>query len=69
MNARFDDIDTLDWVGIPIGVVLALVGLMTLVGMPWQYANSIAVTAGQILGSLLLLVGGLGFAYYLYSTR
>lgn len=69
MNVQFDDFDTLDWVGIPVGVILALVGLMTLVGMPWQYANSIAVTVGQILGSLLLLVGGLGFAAYLYRTQ
>lgn len=69
MNASFDDVDPLEWIGIPLGVVLALVGVMTLVGMPWQYANSIAVTVGQAAGSILLVVVGLGLSYYLYSTE
>ena len=69
MNARFENMELLDWLGIPLGIVLALVGLMTLVGMPWQYADSTIVTIIQPLGAVLLILGGVGFAYYLYSTQ
>lgn len=69
MNASFDDIEPLDWLGIPLGIILAAVGVMTLVGMPWQYANSTVVTIAQAIGSVLLLLVGLGLSYYLYTTQ
>lgn len=60
--------DDLDVLGVLAGVFVALVGLGTLVGMPWQYGNSIVVTVGQILGAVSAVVIGLGLAYYVHTT-
>lgn len=50
---RFDD--TLEPVGIGMGVLLVLIGLGTIAGMPW-------VTKGDALASVLQIVGALGTA-------
>ena len=54
--------DRLSVIGTGLGAYLALAGLATLVGMPWQYGNSTAAAAGQIVGSLGLVALGIGLA-------
>jgi len=51
LTNRFDD--RLEPVGIAVGVFLVLVGLVTIAGAPWA-------TKGNILASVLQLVGALG---------
>ncbi|MGB9986821.1 hypothetical protein [Salarchaeum japonicum] len=60
--------DELDVLGVVVGVLVALMGVGTLVGMPWQYANSVVVTVGQIVGALSAIVIGLGLAYFVHTT-
>jgi len=55
--------DRLSVIGTGVGVYLALAGLATLVGMPWQYGSSGLATAGQIVGSLALVGLGIGLAW------
>lgn len=50
--------DRFDAVGTATGALLAVAGLGTLAGMPWQYANSGVVTAVQVLGALLTVALG-----------
>lgn len=61
--------DSLDVVGIAGGVFLVLVGLGTLAGQPWQYANSSVVTVAQLLGSVGAIAVGAALAWLLYSTE
>ena len=45
--------------GVGLGGYIALAGLATLVGMPWQYASGgAALAALRILGSVIAIVGG-----------
>ncbi|MGM0591358.1 MAG: hypothetical protein ACQETI_06975 [Halobacteriota archaeon] len=47
-----------------LGVFVALVGVMTLVGMPWRYASGGALLAVlRIAGSLLAIGGGGALAW------
>lgn len=42
-----------------IGVFVALVGVATLAGMPWQYLDGgVALAIGRVLGGLLAIVLG-----------
>jgi|GEM_PF-1866248 len=60
--------DELDLLGVVVGVFIALMGAGTLVGMPWQYSNSVVVTIGQSIGALSAIVIGLGLAYFVHTT-
>jgi hypothetical protein len=56
--------DKLDLYGVLVGAFLALVGLGTLVGMPWQYSGGGGlVTVLQILGALSAIGIGVGLAW------
>lgn len=55
--------DKLDLYGVLVGAFLALVGLGTLVGMPWQYSGGNLVTVLQILGALSAIGIGVGLAW------
>jgi len=59
--------DTLDVYGVLVGAFVALVGIGTLVGMPWQYSGSTAVTVLQILGSLAAVALGVGLAWLTHT--
>lgn len=62
--------DRLDVVGIPVGLFVALVGLGTLIGMPWQYsAGGAVVTVLQIVGSLAAIAIGLGLVYLVHVVE
>jgi hypothetical protein len=61
MQQVFDD--SLDLYGVLVGVFVALVGLGTLVGMPWQYSNSVTVTVLQVVGALATVGVGVGLAW------
>lgn len=60
--------DGLSVVGIATGAFLVLVGLGTLVGTPWQYANSAVVTLLQVLGTLAALAIGAALAWLVVRT-
>lgn len=59
--------DTLDVYGVLVGVFVALVGVGTLVGMPWQYTNSGVVTVFQALGALGAVGVGVGLAWLAHT--
>jgi len=59
--------DRLDVFGVLAGVFVALVGVGTLVGMPWQYSGGGLVTVLQILGSLAAVVVGVGLAWLTHT--
>ncbi|WP_227374932.1 hypothetical protein [Haladaptatus halobius] len=52
--------DSLEPLGGAFGVLLALVGLATLVGMPWAHkSGSVLLMLGQVLGALAAVgIGG-----------
>jgi len=57
-----------DYLAVGAGAFLVLVGLGTLVGMPWQYSGGGAVTAAaNVLGSLASIVVGAGLAWLVYN--
>lgn len=60
--------DPLDTIGVAAGVFLVLVGLGTLSGTPWVYANSPVVTVSIVLGSLGAIAIGAALAWFLYTT-
>ncbi|MFB6267112.1 MAG: hypothetical protein ABEI31_05595 [Halodesulfurarchaeum sp.] len=55
--------DRLHLVGVPLGIFVALVGLGTLVGQPWQYSGSGIVTILQLIGALAAIAIGAGLVY------
>jgi hypothetical protein len=55
--------DTLSVAGALAGLYLVVAGVATLLGMPWQYGSSAAVSAGQILGALATVGVGAGLAW------
>lgn len=65
MQQVFDD--SLDAYGVLVGVFVALVGLGTLVGMPWQYSNSATVTVLQVVGALATVGVGVGLAWLTHT--
>ena len=64
MNVFEDDLDAL---GVLVGAFVALVGLGTLVGMPWQYSGSIVVTVFQVLGAVAVVALGVGLAWLVHA--
>lgn len=62
--------DRLDWVGVPVGLFVALVGLGTLLGQPWQYsAGGTLVTLLQIVGALAAIGIGIGLVYLVHVVE
>lgn len=55
--------DSLSVLGVLTGLLLVLVGLATVVGMPWQYRGGAAVTVLTILGALGTALVGVGLAW------
>ena len=64
MNVFKDDLDAF---GVLVGAFVALVGLGTLVGMPWQYSGGSLVTGFQILGAVAAVVLGVGLAWLTHT--
>jgi hypothetical protein len=64
MNVFEDDLDAF---GVLVGAFVALAGLGTLAGMPWQYTGSTLVTVFQILGSLAAVGVGVGLAWLVHT--
>jgi hypothetical protein len=59
--------DRLDVLGILVGAFVALVGLGTLVGMPWQHSSSSVTVVLQILGALATVALGAGLAWLTHT--
>lgn len=59
--------DRLDVLGVLVGAFVALVGLGTLVGMPWQHSGGGLVTVLQILGALAAVGVGVGLAWLTHT--
>ena len=59
--------DPLSPLGVGVGVLLALVGIATLVGTPWAYKSSALVMVGQIVGALSAIAIGAGLAWLVYT--
>lgn len=56
--------DRLELIGVPVGIFIALVGLGTLAGQPWQYsAGGAPVMVLQILGALGAIAVGASLVY------
>ncbi|PSP75132.1 hypothetical protein BRC81_16215 [Halobacteriales archaeon QS_1_68_20] len=55
--------DRLELIGVLAGVFVVLVGLGTLVGMPWAHHSSIAITLGRVVGTLGTIAVGLGIVW------
>jgi hypothetical protein len=58
---RFDD--TLEPVGIALGVLLVLVGLTTIAGQPWTTKISLPVAIVQVLAALVTAAIGAGLVW------
>lgn len=67
MNSPFQD--SLDWVGSFAGLFVALVGIATLVGQPWQYSGGAGVMVLQILGALSAVGIGAGLVYLVHFVE
>lgn len=61
VTERFDD--TLEPVGIAVGVLLVLVGLATVAGMPWTTKATMAAAAVQVVGALGTAAIGAGLVW------
>lgn len=61
--------DPLEPLGILAGGFLVLVGLATLVGMPWSYNNNLLAAVGQILGTLGTIAVGAGLVWLAQTRR
>lgn len=61
--------DRLDVVGSVAGVFIALMGLATIAGQPWQYTGGAGVMALQILGSLAAIAIGVGLVYLVHVVE
>ena len=55
--------DRLELFGVLAGAFVVLVGLGTLVGMPWTQYDSLAITIGRIIGTLGTIAVGLGIIW------
>lgn len=56
--------DSLEPLGTAVGAFLVLVGLGTVLGMPWATNNSIATSAAQLLGVVLTIAIGAGLIWF-----
>jgi multidrug resistance efflux pump len=61
VTERFDD--TLEPVGIAVGVLLVLVGLATVAGMPWTTKATVAAAAVQVVGAVGTAAIGAGLVW------
>lgn len=61
--------DRLEGLGIAAGAFLALVGLGTLAGLPWQTAQSLLVGLVQVVGALLTIGIGAGLVWFTRDGR
>jgi hypothetical protein len=61
VTERFDD--TLEPIGIAVGVLLVLVGLATVAGMPWTTKATVAAAAVQVVGALGTAAIGAGLVW------
>lgn len=59
--------DRLDAIGVLAGVFIALVGLGTLAGMPWQYSGGALVMVFQVFGALSAVALGVGLAWLTHT--
>ncbi|WP_336035469.1 hypothetical protein [Halobacterium yunchengense] len=59
--------DSLDAYGVLVAAFLVLVGVGTLVGMPWQHSNSAAVTVLQVAGALATAAVGTGLGWLVHT--
>lgn len=64
MNVFADDLDVF---GVLVGAFLALVGVGTLVGMPWEYSGGGFVAAFQILGGVSVVALGAGLVWLVHT--
>lgn len=55
--------DDLELWGVLAGAFLVLVGLGTLVGMPWRYNTGILVSIAQLIGILATIAVGAGLVW------
>lgn len=58
MDTQIEYEDTLEPLGIAVGAILVLMGLGTVLGMPWQTNPNGLAVAGQLLGVLLMMALG-----------
>jgi len=61
--------DTLEPLGTAVGGLLVLMGLGTLVGMPWATNGDLAASAVQILGVLATMGVGAGLIWLSRQTE
>lgn len=61
--------DRLEPLGVAAGAFLVLVGVATLVGMPWNHTNDIGAAAVQILGTLATIGVGAGLLWLAQTRR
>jgi hypothetical protein len=68
-DSRMDDVfaDSLNLYGVLVAAFVVLVGLGTLVGMPWQYSNSATVTVLQVVGALATIAIGVGLGWLVHT--
>lgn len=59
--------DSLDAYGVLVAAFLVLVGLGTLVGMPWQYSGSALVTVLQVFGALATIGVGVALGWLAHT--
>lgn len=59
--------DRLDALGVFVGAFVALAGLGTLAGMPWQYNGGGVATVFQIFGALAAVGVGVGLAWLTHA--
>ncbi|MEF8781604.1 MAG: hypothetical protein V5A39_10275 [Haloarculaceae archaeon] len=58
--------DRLEPVGILAGAFLVVVGIGTVVGMPWQTSNDLVASVIQLVGVVAMLAIGIGLARLSY---
>lgn len=61
--------DSLEVLGVGIGVLLALAGLGTIAGMPWETARTTGSAAVTVVGALATLAVGLVLAWLTFKGR
>jgi len=59
----FRSADTLEVLGVLVGVFLVLAGLGTVAGTPWETARGTAAAALRVLGALVAAVLGLALIW------
>jgi len=68
MNA-IDASDRLEPLGIFAGVLLVLVGIGTVVGMPWETSDDMLASVVQLIGVAAMIALGIGLARLSYDPE